>query len=540
MRLVIDLRFNPPPARHAADEQLVTLDQLAGMGRRPAQLARLLLGSRWDELRVLRDERPLSGVQAGGEGLAALARARRFTLERPGGARSAGRGAFLARASADFAVAMPRELVRSALLARRAARLAATPFELPAPVRRPERVTYLRTEPSLRWMGLHVGGAATHTSGVVNGFAAAGLDVHVFAPERPAGTEAVPCTPVEARRLYQLVHWLTLFDYADDVVAAAAGRPADAVYQRYALGSHAGLTLARRLGVPLILEFNGSEIWTERHWGGGRVPLVTTLSALERRNLTDATLVVVVSDVLRDQLLEAGIAPERVLVNPNGVDVDALAPMRARAPQAWRAELGLPQAPTVGFIGTFGLWHGVKVLPALIEAVQRERPDTRWQLVGDGPLRAEVEAELRERGLTDAVELPGALPHAEAVRRLAACDAFVSPHVPNPDGTRFFGSPTKLFEYMGLRRPIVASDLDQIGEVLEDGRTGLLVEPANAEAAAEGVVRLLADADLRERLAAAALEEAQRTYAWTAHCERILDAVEALADARPPVAHAAP
>ncbi|MBS1868511.1 MAG: glycosyltransferase [Actinobacteria bacterium] len=530
MRLVIDLRFSPPPDAHAPDDHVVTLDQLAGLGRQPGQLVRLLAGRRWDEVRVLRDERALSGVQAGGEGLAALARARRFELARPDGASSSGRGAFLARASADFATAMPRELARSALLARRAARVGAEPFELPAPSGRPQRVTYLRTEPSLRWMGLHVGGAATHTAGVVNGLAAEGADVHVYAPERPAGTEAVPCTPVPARWLYQLVHWLTLFDYADDVVAAAAGRPADAVYQRYALGSHAGLTLARRLGVPLILEFNGSEIWTERHWGGGRVPLVRTLAALERRNLIDATLVVVVSEVLRDQLVEEGIPAERVLVNPNGVDVDALAPLRARPPAEWRVELGLPEAPTIGFIGTFGLWHGVKVLPALIDAVQRERPDARWQLVGNGPLHAEVAQELRERGLGDVVELTGALPHEQAVRRLAACDAFVSPHVPNPDGTRFFGSPTKLFEYMGLQRPIVASDLDQIGEVLEDGRTGLLVAPADPDAAAAGVVRLLGDAPLRERLAAAALAEAERTYAWSAHCRRILDAVEALAD----------
>lgn len=539
MRLVIDLRFNPPPAPHAPDARVVALDELARLGSRPAELLRLLRGQRWDGVQVLRDERPLSGVQAGGQGLAALARGRRFELAGPGGAKPTGHAAFLARAVADFAGAMPRELIGTVRQERRAARLAATPFGLPAPAGRPARITYLRTEPSLQWMGLHVGGAATHTAGVVNGFADDGLDVHVFAPEQPAGTERAPFTAVEARRLYQLAHWLTLFQYADAIVDAAAGRPADAVYQRYALGSHAGLSLARRLGVPLILEFNGSEIWAERHWGGGRVPLAGTLTALERRNLIDATLVVVVSDVLGDQLREAGVPAERILVNPNGVDVDALAPLRARGPAAWRREIGIPDAPTVGFIGTFGLWHGVKVLPALIDAVRRERPDVRWQLIGDGPLRAEVAAELRERGLADVAELPGAMPHPEAVRRLAACDVCVSPHVPNPDGSRFFGSPTKLFEYMGLGRAIVASDLDQIGEVLDDGVTGLLVEPEHAEAAATAVIRLLGDDQLRERLGAAALAEAERAYAWRAHCRRILDAVEGLAGRPPATAHAA-
>ncbi len=140
----------------------------------------------------------------------------------------------------------------------------------------------------------------------------------------------------------------------------AAGHRPDAVYQRYALGSFAGLELARRLQVPLILEFNGSEIWTERQWGSGHVPFAEALGALERRNVHDASLVVVVSQVLKDELVADGVDPDRVLVNPNGVDVDRLADVRALDPAAWRARLGRPEAPTVGFVGTFGLWHGVR------------------------------------------------------------------------------------------------------------------------------------------------------------------------------------
>ena len=66
--------------------------------------------------------------------------------------------------------------------------------------------------------------------------------------------------------------------------------------------------------------------------------------------------------------------------------------MRAQRPEEWRAATGRPQAPTVGFIGTFGLWHGVKVLPEMIDAVARERPDVRWVLIGDGLLHDEVRA----------------------------------------------------------------------------------------------------------------------------------------------------
>ena len=130
--------------------------------------------------------------------------------------------------------------------------------------------------------------------------------------------------------------------------------------------------------MPLILEFNGSEIWAEQQWGSGHVPFGDTLAALERRHLHDASLVVVVSEVLRDQLVEQGVDAERILVNPNGVDVDALAPARAQPPAEWRRRLGRPEAPTVGFIGTFGLWHGVRVLPEIIARVATARDDVRW------------------------------------------------------------------------------------------------------------------------------------------------------------------
>ena len=231
------------------------------------------------------------------------------------------------------------------------------------------------------------------------------------------------------------------------------------------------------------------------------------------------------SDVLRDQLVDQGIEAAKVLVNPNGVDVDRLAPVRDLDAAGWRARLGRPEAPTVGFVGTFGLWHGVTVLPEMIEAVHAVLPEVRWILVGDGPLRAEVEADFEARGVSGVVEFAGARPHEETLELLASSDVCVSPHIPNPDGTRFFGSPTKLFEYMGLGKPIVASDLEQIGEVLDHERSALLCTPGDGAAAARAVIRLIEDPALAARLGEAALEDASTEYSWNAHTRRILDAL---------------
>jgi len=526
MRLTVDLRFHGPTLAPAREERVVTLRELAGMVRSPGRLRSLLRDPELDELRVLRDDRALNGVQSGALALAALSRASRVEVRSPSGATSEGRGAARTRAVTALATTLPTELARSACWHERARRAAATSFSLPAcPLAEIRRVTYLRAEPSLRWLGTQVGGAATHTAGVINGLTSAGVEVNVFAAERPEGLRDAHCEAVPPRHILQLVHWLTRVGHGRELVLAAARTPADLVYQRYALGSYAGLELARRLGVPLVLEFNSSEVWTERNWGGGRLPLARTLVALERRNLLDASLIVVVSRQLKDQLVEDGIDPGRVLVNPNGVDARALSDARAHPPASWRSRVNLTQAPTVGFVGTFGLWHGVRLLPELIERVAERRDDARWVLVGDGPLHGEVATDIERRGLSNRVRLTGVVSHSRAVELLACCDVCVSPHVPNPDGTAFFGSPTKLFEYMGLARAIVASDLEQIGEVLEDGRTALLTPPGDVQAATGAIARLLDDEALRVRLGRAALKEAMRSYSWETHVGRILEAL---------------
>ena len=133
---------------------------------------------------------------------------------------------------------------------------------------------------------------------------------------------------------------------------------------------------------------------------------------------------------------------------------------------------------------------------------------------------------IRRDGVEDFVILAGLVPQEEAPKYLAACDVLASPHVPNPDGSRFFGSPTKLFEYMGMGKAIVASDLEQIGEVLEHRKTAWLVKPGDVQDLADGILKLAEDEDLRNELGRNAREEALRNYTWDGHVRRTLDKLE--------------
>src|SRR5262249_11193365 len=165
--------------------------------------------------------------------------------------------------------------------------------------------------------------------------------------------------------------------------------------------------------------------------------------------------------------------------------------------QAIRDKYGLSDHIVTGFIGTFGRWHGAEVLAAAFARLLREQPEYRDRvrlfMIGDGVTMPQVKSALRQGGAEAATVLTGLVPQSQGPSYLAACDILVAPHVPNPDGTRFIGSPTKLFEYMAMGKGIVASDLEQIGEVLEHNRTAWLVRPADEAGLVVGLRRLIDD-----------------------------------------------
>jgi glycosyltransferase involved in cell wall biosynthesis len=384
---------------------------------------------------------------------------------------------------------------------------------------------YLRSDLSF---GVRAGGSVGHIAGVVNALE------HVAARPILITTDDIPTvdprveqhlvSPSEAfwnfKELPTFVLNGTLEAEADRLLG---GRTPAFVYQRYSLNNYTGLSLARRLRVPLVLEYNGSEIWMSRHWGR---PLANEALSdrIERLNLRAAALVVVVSKAMKDEILARGADGNRVLVNPNGVDADRYRPDIDGSPI--RARYGLEGCVVLGFIGTFGPWHGAEVLARAFVRLRTSHPSlarVRLLMIGAGARMADVRNILAEGGALEAAAFTGLVPQEDGPAHLAACDVLVSPHVPNPDGTPFFGSPTKLFEYMAMGRGIVASNLDQIGEVLEHNSTALLVPPGDADALASAVARLSDDRALRECLGAEARRVVLERHTWRAHTQRTID-----------------
>ncbi len=387
-------------------------------------------------------------------------------------------------------------------------------------------ITYLRTTPAA---GTQSGGATTHTLGFINAAVELGAHVSIISNDRIAGLD-------EAKVLIKLIEPDSLgltrpaFDlrngllFTDQACAETARQPPDFIYQRYSRFNWTGVEASLRTRRPLFLEYNGSEVWMARHWG--RIRLADLLERCERLNLAAATRVFVVAEVERNNLVKAGVAPDKIVVNPNGVDPEKFRP--GIGDVAVRRELGVAEAETLaGFVGTFGPWHGVLTLAEAITLMPVDC-GVRFLLVGSGMFREEVERIIQAAGKERQVIFTGHVEHERVPALLDACDILLSPHVPLEDGSEFFGSPTKLFEYMAMGKGIVASRLGQIGEVLEDQETALLTEPGNARELADAILQLSRSPELRQRLGAAAREAAIGRHTWKRNAERVLDAYVSL------------
>lgn len=382
------------------------------------------------------------------------------------------------------------------------------------------------------WFGVKAGGSIAHVAGVANALVDRGYDLVLATAPDPVGvTGAATVTRLRPPRMYGFPIEANVYRFGRSVPAQLRGLPRPSfVYQRHSLGSCAGALAARRLGVPLVLEYNGSEVWVARHWGR---PLHYERLArdAEEVSLRHATLVVTISHALADEVLARGVEPERVVWHPNGVDAELFDPARFSDAErrSLRSRYGIPpDSVLVTFVGTFGQWHGVEALARTIrrEAEWARSAGVRFLLVGDGLKMAAVRQELE--GLGDVAVLAGLVPQDEVPLHLAASDVLVSPHVPNTDGSAFFGSPTKLFEYMAAGKAIVASDLDQIGEVLREG-LAILVRPGDEAELAGALRAVAADAELRESLGARARARVLERYTWAHHMDAVLAALERVA-----------
>ncbi len=236
--------------------------------------------------------------------------------------------------------------------------------------------------------------------------------------------------------------------------------------------------------------------------------------ALERWAARFTDRIVTLTDAEAAQHLAAGVGGRGQFVTiPSGISLDGLAPARGGAP-AIRARLAVPaDAPLIGAVSRLtpvkGLRHLLRAMPAILAAC----PEAHLAIGGDGEQRRELEAYAAELRLTSRVHFLGFLADPGPV--VAALDVFVLPSINEAQGR-------VLVRAMALGRPVVATRVGGVPEILAGGEAGLLVPPADPAALAEAVCSLLLRPDRAALLAEAGRRRAQRCYTVTAMLDALV------------------
>ena len=393
-----------------------------------------------------------------------------------------------------------------------------------------KRILYLRTD--IGTQDLIGGGSVTHTLGALKGFmrlgayvVCASTAIHEILRRMPIMFMPLCVSDRVQRFSFKISCLISNLLFYRSLKKCVREERIELIYQRYSMLNCIGVALAHRFNIPLYLEYNGSECWVDKNWSPKRrLKIDWLIEKIELLNLRHASKIIVVSQVLKEELLERSIAASKIIVCPNGVDpdmfeVDVLHVLRNEK----RIALSLQEKFVFGFSGTFGPWHGIELLAYLIPRIVQQDERVHFLLIGDGPLKQKLYDILMQAGVLHRVTFTGMVPSDKVPAYLAACDAFLCPTQTNPDGSRFFGSPTKLFEYMMTGKPIIASDIEQIGQILRQEGACLLVQPDDYEGFVHAVFDLLRMQDDERALLGKQLKQrALVHHSWQAHVESFM------------------
>ena len=318
-----------------------------------------------------------------------------------------------------------------------------------------------------------------------------------------------------SRYLHEPKELLMSWSYAAREVRLLRERRPDVLLVRNSHLNQSCIPVARRLGLPLMIEINAppeeARLYFDQYW---HIPVLPEW--IEGWKLRRADGIVVVSSWAKNHLAENyRVEAKKITVTPNGADLRIFHP-------GLEADPDLPgsfrTAPVVGFVGSFLKWHGSPLLGRMAAEVAAARPDVCFLFVGDGPGLEDVRQRTAELG--DRVVFTGRVDHARVPGLVAAMDVGVLPE------SHPYGSPLKVIEWMGAGRAIVAPDYVPLRDVIDDGKEGVLFPPRDGEAIVRRVLRLLDDVELRQSLGRAAAERARTSLTWEHNARRVLGACE--------------
>lgn len=250
------------------------------------------------------------------------------------------------------------------------------------------------------------------------------------------------------------------------------------------------IKVARRLGIPVVYEIRA--FWEDAAVDHGSTSegslRYRATRKLETRAIQQVDHVFTICEGLRADIVARGIAPEKVTVIPNAVDIDAFKLASSPDPELQK-KWGLSDKTVIGFIGSFYAYEGLDLLLDALPALVKQRPDVHILLVGGGPQETNLRLQAEALGLKDHVIFTGRVPHNDVARYYDLINILAYPR--HRMRLTDLVTPLKPLEAMAQGQLFIASDVGGHKELIDHGRTGILFEAGNRESLAKAIINLL-------------------------------------------------
>jgi len=290
----------------------------------------------------------------------------------------------------------------------------------------------------------------------------------------------------------------------------------DFLYERYALNNFSLAYLAKRYGIPFVLEVNDATV-IER---SRPCTLKRVARSIEGKIFEKASLLITITHHFKQLILDQyNIPEEKILVLPNAID-----PKRFEVNPSHRLkkeDLGIKARYVIGCVGAFVPWHG---LDFLIQATHDllEEMDVHILLVGDGPVRKDLEKTIHALSIHSRVTITGFVDYQDVPGYIELFDIGLM------TGSNMHGSPMKIFEYMAMGIPVIAAAYPPIREIIDDGVNGSLFPPHDKVLLRAKIKELLNDENMRNCMGKATKEKVMKHFTWQRNVEKLLQKMGAV------------
>lgn len=291
----------------------------------------------------------------------------------------------------------------------------------------------------------------------------------------------------------------------------------DAIYERYEGTSRLGLTLAKKFKAPLILEVN-APFWQDAKYYGHYYSKFAR--RIDKKMVKKAQAVVVVTEAIKEYLIELGAPAEKITVNHNGVNLHVFQSTNGNG--ELRKKLELTNKIVVGYVGSFSKWHRLELLVQAARQLEPAFSKLHFLLVGNGADRPRIEALIRESNLTGIFTFTGEVLHTKVPEYLNLFDVAVLPE------TEDYCSPIKIFEYMAAEKAVLIPEITTLKALVKHEETGLFFKRASLEDLTGQLKKLVIDSELRTKIGKQAGETIREHFTWQKNSERVIELIASI------------